>query len=50
MWIRENLTPETFAQKYVEWALNPEYLMKILPLLFPVLNFFPMSLTFAGFF
>jgi glutamyl-tRNA synthetase len=49
-WIRENLTPETFAQKYVEWALNPEYLMKILPLVIPRVETFSDVADVAGFF
>jgi glutamyl-tRNA synthetase len=31
-WIRENLTDEQFAQRAQQWALNREYLMKIVPL------------------
>ncbi|NLQ16065.1 glutamate--tRNA ligase [Marinomonas sp. M1K-6] len=50
MWIRENLTPEAFAQKYVEWALNPEYLMKILPLVMPRVETFSDVADVAGFF
>jgi glutamyl-tRNA synthetase len=50
MWIRENLTSETFAQKYVEWALNPEYLMKILPLVIPRVETFSDVADVAGFF
>lgn len=50
MWIREDLTPETFAQKYVEWALNPEYLMKILPLVIPRVETFSDVADVAGFF
>ncbi len=50
MWIRENLTAETFAQKYVEWALNPEYLMKILPLVIPRVETFSDVADVAGFF
>lgn len=50
MWIRENLTPEAFAQKYVEWALNPDYLMKILPLVIPRVETFSDVADVAGFF
>ena len=50
MWIRENLTPETFAQKYVEWALNPEYLMQIIPLIMPRVETFSDVANVAGFF
>lgn len=50
VWIREDLTPEAFAQKYVEWALNPEYLMKILPLIIPRVETFSDVADVAGFF
>ncbi|WP_133010968.1 glutamate--tRNA ligase [Marinomonas flavescens] len=50
MWIRENLNPETFAQKYVEWALNPEYLMQIIPLIMPRVETFSDVANVAGFF
>lgn len=33
LWLREDLTTEQFAAKYQEWALNPEYLMQIVPLI-----------------
>ncbi len=50
IWIRENLTLEMFAQKYVEWALNPEYLMKILPLIVHRVETFSDVADVAGFF
>ena len=31
-WLRENLTDEQFADRVRQWALNPEYLMQIVPL------------------
>jgi len=33
LWIREDLTDEQFAQRVAGWALNPEYLSKIIPLI-----------------
>lgn len=33
LWIRENLDDGQFAQRVAEWALNPEYLGKIIPLI-----------------
>ena len=33
LWLREDLDPAQFAAKYQEWALNPEYLMQIVPLI-----------------
>ncbi|NRA20644.1 MAG: glutamate--tRNA ligase [Oceanospirillaceae bacterium] len=32
LWIRENLSITEFAKEYQKWALNSEYLMKIVPL------------------
>ncbi|MFT2109883.1 glutamate--tRNA ligase [Marinomonas sp. 2405UD68-3] len=49
-WIRENLTPEQFASKFVDWALNPEYLMQILPLIIPRVEKFSDVVDVAGFF
>jgi glutamyl-tRNA synthetase len=31
-WLRENLTDQQFAERVREWALNPDYLMQIVPL------------------
>jgi glutamyl-tRNA synthetase len=31
-WIREDLTPEQFADRVQQWALNREYLMPVVPL------------------
>ncbi|MGH1462682.1 MAG: glutamate--tRNA ligase [Neptuniibacter sp.] len=33
LWLREDLDAAQFAEKYQEWALNPEYLMQIVPLI-----------------
>ncbi len=32
LWLRENLSVEQFAAEYQKWALNPAYLMQIVPL------------------
>ncbi|WP_191603016.1 glutamate--tRNA ligase [Marinomonas algicola] len=49
-WIRENLTHDQFASKFVDWALNPEYLMQILPLIIPRVEKFSDVADVAGFF
>ncbi|WP_286238044.1 glutamate--tRNA ligase [Neptuniibacter halophilus] len=33
LWLREDLDAAQFAAKFQEWALNPEYLMQIVPLI-----------------
>ena len=33
LWIRENLDEQQFAQRVSDWALNPEYLGQIIPLI-----------------
>jgi len=33
LWIRENLDAAAFAEQYQKWALNSEYLSKIIPLI-----------------
>ena len=33
MWIRENLDADQFAERVTQWALNPEYLHQIIPLI-----------------
>ena len=33
LWLREDLSPEQFAAEFQKWALNPEYLMQIVPLI-----------------
>lgn len=33
LWIREDLDDSQFAQRVANWALNPEYLSKIIPLI-----------------
>ena len=50
LWIREDLNPQMFAQKFQEWALNPEYLMQILPLITPRIEKFSDVADVAGFF
>jgi glutamyl-tRNA synthetase len=50
LWLRENLSAIEFAAEYRKWALNPEYLMQIIPLIqqrvekfsdvAPIANFF----------
>ncbi|KJZ14523.1 glutamyl-tRNA synthetase [Marinomonas sp. S3726] len=50
LWIREDLNPQAFAQKFQEWALNPEYLMQILPLITPRIEKFSDVADVAGFF
>ena len=50
LWIREDLNPQAFAKKFQEWALNPEYLMQILPLITPRIEKFSDVADVAGFF
>ncbi|MCV6590489.1 MAG: glutamate--tRNA ligase [Marinobacterium sp.] len=50
LWLRENLSPEEFAQRYVQWALNPEYLMQIVPLIQQRVDTFSDVAPLAGFF
>jgi len=50
LWLREELTAEEFAAKYVEWALNPGYLMQILPLITSRVEKFSDVADVAGFF
>ncbi|MCJ8336983.1 MAG: glutamate--tRNA ligase [Pseudomonadales bacterium] len=33
LWLRENLNTAEFAREYQKWALNPQYLMQIIPLI-----------------
>ena len=33
LWLREDLSPEQFAAEFQKWALNPDYLMQIVPLI-----------------
>jgi glutamyl-tRNA synthetase len=50
LWLRENLSTAEFAIQFQKWALNPEYLMQIIPLIqqrvekfsdvAPIANFF----------
>lgn len=50
VWIRENLDAEAFAAAYCQWALNPEYLMQILPLIQQRVEKFSDVAPLAGFF
>ncbi|WP_028470174.1 glutamate--tRNA ligase [Neptunomonas japonica] len=50
VWLREDLNPEQFAAKYQEWALNPQYLMQILPLIQQRVEKFSDVAPLAGFF
>ncbi|WP_432695665.1 glutamate--tRNA ligase [Marinobacterium sp. YM272] len=50
LWIREDLTPEQFAARVQQWALNPEYLMQIIPLIQPRVEKFSDIAPLAGFF
>jgi len=50
LWIREDLTPEQFAERLQQWALNPEYLMQIVPLIQPQVETFSDVAPLAGFF
>lgn len=50
LWLREDLSPEEFAQRYVQWALNPEYLMQIVPLIQQRVDTFSDVAPLAGFF
>ena len=50
LWLRENLSPEEFAQRYLEWGLNPEYLMQIVPLIQQRVDTFSDVAPLAGFF
>ncbi len=50
LWIREELSPEAFAAEMQKWALNPEYLMQIIPLIQPRVEKFSDVAPLAGFF
>ncbi len=50
LWLREDLSPEQFAARYVQWALNPEYLMQIVPLIQQRVDTFSDVAPLAGFF
>lgn len=50
VWLREELTLEMFASKFSAWALNPDYLMQILPLIIPRVEKFSDVADVAGFF
>jgi len=50
LWIREELTPEQFALRFQQWALNPEYLMQIIPLIQPRVETFSDVAPLSSFF
>jgi len=50
LWIREELSPEQFAEQVQKWALNPEYLARIIPLIQPRVEKFTDIAPLAGFF
>lgn len=50
LWIREELTVEQFANKYVEWGLNAQYLTPIIPLIHSRVETFSDVANVAGFF
>lgn len=50
LWIREDLNPEQFAEKFQHWALNSDYLMPIIPLIQPRVEKFSDVVPLAGFF
>lgn len=50
LWIREELSVEQFAQALQNWALNPEYLMQIIPLIQSRVEKFSDVAPLAGFF
>ncbi|GGB89507.1 glutamate--tRNA ligase [Marinobacterium zhoushanense] len=50
LWIRENLSPEQFAARVQEWALNSAYLSQIIPLIQPRVEKFSDVAPLAGFF
>ena len=50
LWIREELDPAKFAAEFQKWALNPEYLMQIIPLIQPRVETFSDVAPLASFF
>src|SRR5210317_416692 len=50
LWIREELDPAAFAAEFQKWALNPEYLMQIIPLIQPRVEKFSDVAPLAGLF
>jgi len=50
LWIREELSPEQFAEQVQKWALNPDYLARIIPLIQPRVEKFTDIAPLAGFF
>jgi glutamyl-tRNA synthetase len=50
VWIREELSVNEFAAEFQKWALNPEYLMQIVPLIQQRVEKFSDVAPLAGFF
>jgi glutamyl-tRNA synthetase len=50
LWIRDELDPQEFAQRFQQWALNSDYLMPIIPLIQPRVDKFSDVVPLAGFF
>ncbi|MGB1238246.1 MAG: glutamate--tRNA ligase [Pseudomonadales bacterium] len=50
IWLREELSATDFASAYQQWALNPEFLMQIVPLIQQRVNTFSDVAPLAGFF
>lgn len=50
LWIREDLDPAQFAARFQQWALNPEYLLPVIPLIQPRVEKFTDVVPLAGFF
>ncbi|HEY5717206.1 MAG TPA: glutamate--tRNA ligase [Motiliproteus sp.] len=50
LWIREELSPEAFADAVKAWALNRDYLMPVVPLIQPRVEKFSDVIPLAGFF
>jgi glutamyl-tRNA synthetase len=49
-WIRENLSDEEFANRVVEWALNRDYMQKLVPMVKPRVETFADLSALAGHF
>ncbi|MCW8885046.1 MAG: glutamate--tRNA ligase [Motiliproteus sp.] len=50
LWIREELDPQAFSEKFKQWALNEEYLLPIIPLIQQRVEKFSDVVPLAGFF
>jgi len=49
-WLREDLTDDDFAERVKQWAFNPEYMMKIVPLIKERIDVFSDIAPLASFF